>query len=178
MIPFPDKHYGIIYADPPWQYERRMKGVRGQEWDQGPHKHYTEMPTTDISALPVADIADTDCLLFLWVTNSHLVDGLQVGEAWGFKYITVGFVWDKQSCTPGYYTMGQCELCLVFKKGRIPQPRGARNVKQFLSECRRAHSQKPDTIRERIIEMFPHHEKIELFARGEYPGFDVWGNEC
>ena len=28
--------------------------------------------------------------------------------------------------------MSQCELCLVFKKGKIPENRGARNVKQLI----------------------------------------------
>ena len=163
--------------------------------------HYDLMPLSEICALPVANIAADDCLLFLWITSPELPDAFDVGKAWGFKYITVGFVWDKQRPLKGHYTMSQCEQCLVFKKGKIPQPRGARNVRQLLS-CpeevlahltddeilelalpellsirRGAHSVKPYQIRDRIVEMFPYHNRIELFARQCVEGWDAWGNE-
>ena len=102
---------------------------------------------------------------------------IEVGKSWGFDYKTVAFVWDKQLPVYRNYTMSQCELCLVFKSGRIPSPRGKRNIKQFLS-CRRGrHSDKPDQIRHGIMEMFPEQSKIELFARQRFPGWDCWGNE-
>ena len=88
-----------------------------------------------------------------------------MGKAWGFAWATVAFVWDKVRVNPGFYTMSQCELCLVFKKGKIPSPRGARNVRQLVTAKREAHSQKPDEVRLRIEEMFPLLRKIELFAR-------------
>ena len=73
--------------------------------------------------------------------------------------------------------MSQCEMCLIFKRGNIPQPRGARNVRQFLSCKRGGHSEKPWLIRDRITEMFPTQSRIELFARQSFPGWDAWGNE-
>ena len=73
--------------------------------------------------------------------------------------------------------MSQCEICLVGKKGKIPSPRGARNIRQFLSERRSKHSKKPDEIRDRITAMFPEQSKIELFARQYADGWDCWGNE-
>ena len=63
------------------------------------------------------------------------------------------------------------------KKGKIPTPRGARNIKQFLAEKRTRHSAKPNEIRNRIFQMFPTQNKIELFARENHEGWDVWGNE-
>jgi N6-adenosine-specific RNA methylase IME4 len=98
-------------------------------------------------------------------------------EAWGFEYKTIAFVWDKQKVNPGYYTMSQVEICLVGKKGKIPSPRGIRNERQFLSEMRRKHSQKPDDIRLRIERMFPTQRKLEMFARDTKEGWDRWGNE-
>jgi N6-adenosine-specific RNA methylase IME4 len=97
--------------------------------------------------------------------------------AWGFKYKTVAFVWEKQKTNPGNYTMSQCELCLVGKRGKIPGPRGTRNERQFISEMRTRHSTKPTEIRNRIVRMFPTQRKIELFARNTSEGWDVWGNE-
>ena len=73
--------------------------------------------------------------------------------------------------------MSQCEICVIGKKGKIPQPRGLRNVRQFISEKRRKHSQKPDEVRDRIEKMFPYHNRIELFARTKHERWDSWGNE-
>lgn len=54
MIPFPDKKYQIIYADPPWEY-KQSGGVNGS---RGMAKtHYDTMPTEDICNLPVDKIA-------------------------------------------------------------------------------------------------------------------------
>ena len=71
--------------------------------------------------------------------------------------------------------MSQCELCLVFKRGKIPAPRGSRNERQFVSEMRGRHSAKPNEVRDRIAAMFPKQKKIELFARQQTPGWTAWG---
>lgn len=105
-------------------------------------------------------------------------EGIEVMEAWGFKYATIAFIWHKQRTNPGHYTMSECEICLVGKRGTIPTPRGARNVRQFLSEMRGKHSAKPNEIRTRIETMFPTQNKVELFARKNVLGWDAWGNEC
>ena len=73
--------------------------------------------------------------------------------------------------------MSQCEICLIGKKGKIPQPRGARNIRQLVNWPREKHSKKPDEVRKRIEQMFPTQKKIELFARNKNEGWDVWGNE-
>ena len=186
MIPFPDKRYDIIYADPPWDYEMSMSTNKDKTiWDASSNKIYSTMDNMEVSLLPVQEIANEDCLLFMWVVSPKLKDGIIAGESWGFKYITVAFIWEKQgNSLAGNYTMSQCELCLVFKRGRIPQPRGKRNIRQFLSCKRGRHSDKPDEVRHRITEMFPAQSKIELFARVNdrlFPpmeGWDYWGNEA
>lgn len=68
-------------------------------------------------------------------------------------------------------------MCLVFKKGCIPSPRGSRNVKQLVSVARTKHSEKPLEVIEGITKMFPEQTKIELFARRNYEGWDCWGLE-
>ena len=73
--------------------------------------------------------------------------------------------------------MSSCELCLIFKKGIIPQPRGSRTEEQFLSSKSKIHLVKPNKVRKRIERMFPAQSKIKLFARKIYPGWDAWGNE-
>ena len=96
----------------------------------------------DLKTLDVPSISARDCLLFMWATNPHLDQAIDLGKAWGFAWATVAFVWDKERVNPGFYTMSQCELCLVFKKGKIPSPGGARNVRQLVTAKREAHSQK------------------------------------
>ena len=139
--------------------------------------HYPTVPLSILRELDVESIAAPDSLLFLWSTNPHMDQAISLGLQWGFRWATVGFVWDKERVNPGFYTMSQCELCLVFKRGRIPTPRGARNVRQLVREKRTEHSRKPDEVRHRIHHMFPHSKKIELFARTKARGWSVWGLE-
>ena len=68
-------------------------------------------------------------------------------------------------------------VVLAFKKGKFPQPRGARNVRQFIQVHRGEHSVKPVEVIDGITKMFPEQEKIELFARNNYIGWDNWGLE-
>ena len=171
-----DKKYSIIYSDPAWNY-KGQKQHNTKESNKSVEDHYPTMELKDLKQLKVNDIADEDCLLFMWTSSPHLDQAIELGTAWGFKYITIAFVWDKQKVNPSYYTMSQVEICLLFKKGKIPQPRGKRNIRQFISSCREKHSKKPDEVRDRIVEMFPIQSKIELFARQEYTGWDNFGNE-
>ena len=135
------------------------------------------MTLDDLKTLNVSSISAQDSLLFMWTTNPHLDQAIDLGKAWGFAWATVAFVWDKVRVNPGFYTMSQCELCLVFKRGKIPAPRGARNIRQMVVSKRGRHSEKPEEVRTRIEEMFPLQLKLELFARVNPPGWDVWGNE-
>lgn len=82
MIPFPNKKYSVIYADPPWSYQD--KRCIGNAAD-----HYPTMR--------IEDIAADNCVLFLWATYPMLKEALKVIEAWGFKYKSIGFQWVKQN---------------------------------------------------------------------------------
>lgn len=115
--------------------------------------------------------------MFMWATSPHLDQAIELMKSWGFQWATVGFVWDKQRVNPGFYTMSQVELCLIGKRGKIPRPRGARNIRQFVSEMRGDHSAKPAEVRKRIELMFPQQTKLEMFARQSAPGWDAWGDE-
>ena len=170
---FPTKQYDIIYIDPPWAHKDLLI-VSGSKASN----HYNTMTLDQLAGLPVKDIANPEAsLLFMWVVSPMLDDGLTVGTAWGFVFKTVAFIWDKQMPVAGSYTMSQCEMCLVFKKGIIPQPRGKRNIRQLLSCKRGQHSEKPWEVRDRITEMFPTQRKLEMFARTQHKGWDAWGNE-
>jgi N6-adenosine-specific RNA methylase IME4 len=176
VIPLPDKKYQIIYADPPWQAPVKECIAKKSTITKDSSFHYQSLTTKQICELPIQEITDDNALLFLWVRSPMLEDGLLVGKRWGFIYRTIAFVWHKQRANPGHYTMSECEICLVFKKGKIP-PKEKHNIRQFLSEKRTVHSKKPDEIRRRIEYIFPKSKKIELFARQKSEGWDVWGLE-
>ena len=173
------KTYDIIYADPPWDYKGQSQhNGSGKSLSGGANTHYPTMTLPKLKELDVPSLCNKDCLLFIWTSSPHLPQAIELMvEGWGFQYATIGFVWDKQKVNPGFYTMSQVEVCLVGKRGRIPSPRGARNVRQFLSSPRGEHSAKPHEVRRRIEEMFPTQSKLELFARTAEPGWDVFGND-
>lgn len=85
-----NKKYNIIYADPPWSY-------KDKKCNGNCESHYKTMNIEDICNLPIKNIADKDCVLFLWVTYPMLNEGLKLIEEWGFKYKTIGFQWIKQN---------------------------------------------------------------------------------
>lgn len=174
----PQDQFDIIYADPPWDYKGQLQHAgAGSEDTGGAMRHYPTVTLDRLKELAVLDIAADNCLLFMWATNPHLDQAIDLGKTWGFAWATVAFVWDKVRVNPGFYTMSQCEMCLVFKRGKIPSPRGARNIRQFLSVKRSAHSEKPAEVRTRIERMFPALKKIELFARQQVEGWRAWGLE-
>ena len=88
--PLPEGRFSVISADPPWKYQNWTDKAHGaaSAW-------YETMSTKDICSIPVTEAAADDSLLFLWVTNPKLEDGLQVMKAWGFDYVTVAFDWVK-----------------------------------------------------------------------------------
>ncbi|MGI8669411.1 MAG: MT-A70 family methyltransferase [Aridibacter sp.] len=182
----PNDKFDIIYADPPWDYGGKLQFDKSSKsadkidlskniFISSASFKYPTLKLSELKKIPVQDIAKDDCLLFMWTSNPHLPQALELGKAWGFKYRTVAFVWDKMQHNPGQYTLSYCELCLIFKRGKIPRPRGARNVKQLVRSQRGKHSEKPIEVINGIEEMFPTQKRIELFARRKVRGWSVWG---
>lgn len=172
-----DKKYNIIYADPPWRYaDRKCNGAC--------EFHYETMKLEDIKNLPVKEIADKDCVLFLWTTCPMLREAIELINSWGFKYKTIGFQWVKQNKSGngyffglGRWTRGNTEPCLIAVKGK---PKRANNsISQLIIEPIGRHSAKPPVVREKITQLMGGQDmkKIELFARETAEGWDCWGNE-
>lgn len=172
-----NKKYEIIYTDPPWQYASSDTLAETSLLNKDDNFHYPTMPLEKIKEIDVPSLCADDCLMFMWVVNPMLDDGIELLKHWGFDFNTVAFVWHKQKTNPGYYTMSSIEMVIVGKCGKIPTPRGSRNVKQFLSQTRAKHSVKPSQIRTRIAQMFPTQSKLEMFARSAPDGWDIWGND-
>lgn len=177
IIPLPDKKYNIIYADPPWNYENWGEGA-----SRNVKEKYKTMSMEDIWNLPVNHIADDNCILFLWVTYPKLIDGIKTIEKWGFTYKTCGFSWIKKNKKAdslfwgmGYWTRANNEICLLATKGKPKKI--SSSVHQVVYEPIRKHSQKPNIVKDRIVDLVGNLPRIELFARNKTEGWDVWGNE-
>ena len=177
MIPFPNKKYDIIYADPAWSFKSYSSKGEGRNATQ----HYDCMSINDICNLPVGNISKNDCVLFIWVIDPMLPQAFEVIKAWGFKYKTVAFTWVKENKSEGYFTglgywtRANPEMCLLATKGK--PKRISKSVRQLVMDKRREHSRKPDRIRNDIVELCGDLPRIELFARQQVDGWDNWGNE-
>ena len=164
--------YKTIYADPPW-YETGGGKIR-----RGADRHYPLMKTKDIMAININRWADNNCHLYLWTTNNHLMDALDVIKSWGFVYKTM-ITWMKDRFGLGQYFRGITEHCLFSVRGTLPYKimnnRRAQGVTGFTAP-KSIHSKKPHQMRE-MIELVSYPPFIELFARERTEGWDVWGNE-
>lgn len=174
------KKYNVILADPPWHYK-----VWSEKTGSGrsASSHYNTMSQKDIDNLNIDKIAEKDCALFLWVTSPCLIEGINLINAWGFQYKTIAFTWVKRNKKSdsyfwgmGYYTRANVELCLLATRGK-PLKRVSKAVHQIIDDRIREHSQKPDSVREKIVKLFGDIPRIELFARDRCEGWDAIGEE-
>lgn len=187
MNPFeglPRRHFGAIYADPPWAFKTYTSDARVAS--RGSATPYQTMSMAEIEALPVADLAADNSVLFMWVVWPTLPEALKVMEAWGFKYKTCAFAWMKADqyrlfaleedvrMGLGFWTRANSEVALLGTRGK-PKRRDA-SVRQGIIEPIREHSRKPDCVYERIEKLMvgPY---LELFARQQRPGWTAWGNQ-
>ena len=197
--------YGAILADPPWRmkmYSEKGMGrcpdglrlvTRGEQRQNNPERHYATMSLDDIKALPVGDLAATDCVLFMWTIDPMLPQAIEVGTAWGFTFKTVAFYWAKERRVTserhklhtdenhkrfpigtGYWTRSNPEQCLLFVCGQPKRLSAA--VRKLIIAPRREHSRKPDECTA-SIERLVGGPYLELFSREPRPGWDCWGNQ-
>ncbi|EGJ46079.1 LOW QUALITY PROTEIN: adenine-specific DNA methyltransferase, partial [Ruminococcaceae bacterium D16] len=144
---------------------------------------YPTMSTEALKGLDVGRIAHRDAALFMWATDAHIPDALELYRAWGFRYVTVAFVWSKKTVNGktvsnlAPWTLKNCELCLMGTRGRMVQYKQRNNVPQLVEAVRTRHSEKPEEVRRSIEALFGDVPRIELFARRRSPGWDYWGNE-
>ena len=169
--------YSVILADPPWNWKARSAKGEGRS----AKNHYNVMEQDDLRRMSVSSLAADDSVLFLWVLNSLLSQGLQLIDAWGFTFKTVGFCWVKTNRRSGslfmglgYHTRQNVELCLIATKGKPKRVSGG--VHQVVMSPRREHSRKPDEVYERIEALYPG-PYLELFSRTTRTGWDAIGDE-
>lgn len=175
------RRFGTILVDPPWQFVNRT-GKMAPEHRR--LSRYSTMSLSEISALPVAEIAAPTSHLYLWVPNALLPEGLAVMKAWGFSYKS-NIVWHKirkdggpDGRGVGFYFRNVTELLLFGVRGknaRTLQP--GRTQVNFMATRKREHSRKPDEQYE-LIESCSPGPFAELFSRGTRKKWAVWGNQA
>lgn len=188
MIDFsnlPRGYFKATLADPPWGF-KTWSGPEKKVASRGSVAPYQTMEIEEIAALPVANLAAENCVLFLWIVWPTLPEALNVMNSWGFGYKTCGFAWIKADQYKlfalqedihmglGYWTRANSEVCLIGTKGN--PKRKDNSIRQGIIEPKRQHSRKPDCVYERI-ERLVAGPYLELFARSTRPGWTSWGNE-
>lgn len=174
----PPGPFGCILADPPWRFESYSgDGVTPHRTEQD---HYETMSFAELALLPVSASAAKDCVLLLWVVDSHLDQCLALGQAWGFTFRTNAFVWvkSKEGGWPhfgmGHWTRKQTEQCWLFARGSPPRLNA--DVGQIIHCPRGAHSAKPEQ-QYPLIERLVGGPYLELFARNTAPGWAAAGDQ-
>lgn len=182
--------YGTIMADPPWPYHSPQAVVgnagRGkykiEEMTQvNVLQHYSCMSIEELKNLPVLKHVADNAHLYLWTTNSFLVEAHEIARSWGFIPKTL-LTWiktqhaepSKPSMKTGYWYRSATEHILFAVRGK----------QRLLGKCRPTayllprlpHSVKPDFFYDLIEEQSPG-PYLELFARRSKSGWDRWGNE-
>ena len=165
---FTKPRFRTILADPPWDIQQ--KGARGAEM------HYDLMSLAQIKAMPIADLAEDDAHLWLWVTNGTLRHGYDVAEAWGFT-VRSPLTWIKFRLGLGNYLRNATEHVLFATRGRAPVKFNSQPT--WINAPVQDHSHKPEE-QYALIERVSPGPYLELFARrrpSSTADWSVWGNE-
>ena len=171
-------NYRTIVADPPWKVNTGPSWGTPRTGPRNTRSHALEYPTMsvgEIKQLRVDDFAEDDAHLYLWTINRYVEDAYDVARAWGFKPSTL-LTWVKPRKGKGLggaYSL-TTEFCLFARRGSLkPLDRFPESAFHF---PRHRHSQKPEGFQD-IVEQVSPGPYLELFARRQRLGWDVWGNE-
>ncbi len=175
IVALPDRRYGVILADPEWQFEPYSKETG---MDRAADNHY---PTSSLDVIKARDVASIPaeiacCSCGRQCPCSSLPNWSC--KAWGFEYRS-NCVWGKDRAGTGYWFRNQHEQLLIGTKGNIPCPALRTQWNSWVMAPVGRHSEKPAIFHEMIEAYFPNLPKIELNCRGApRPGWDAWGNEA
>jgi len=162
----PEDTFRTIVADPPWRFEGNDRG------DGLAADHYATMPAAEIAALDVAGLAAPDSHLYLWAPVAKVPDALEICAVWGFRYVGL-LTWVKSGLGLGTWWRVSTEHIVFGVRGSL---RTAPNLRNWFEAARTRHSAKPEAFYE-LVEQASPAPYLDLFARGERPGWQVWGNE-
>ena len=172
--------FGAILADPPWEFKNKTGKIAPQYKKTS---RYKTLSLEDIKSLPIERVSSKRSHLYLWVPNALIKEGLEVMDAWGFKYKT-NLIWRKirkdggpDGRGVGFYFRNTTEIILFGVKGKNVRTRKPGRTQVNVIETRkREHSRKPDELY-KIIEKCSWGPFLELFARGKRKSWTSWGDQ-
>lgn len=190
--PKPSKKYRTLVADPPWRYDAPAYGY-------GADANYPTMTVAELINMPVGLWAADLAHLYLWTTNSFLVDAFQIAKVWGFDPKTI-ITWIKRRPVDdrwqgmGHYFRGTTEHIIFATRGNMNTLRNdqvnfmesAVNAEEGLAffAPRGAHSEKPAAFYDMVARMSPG-PYLDIFARkqrfllnDQSVVMDTWGDEA
>lgn len=178
--------YRTIVADPPWRTTAGpLVGAQFFAGPKGPSRPlaYPTLSVREIAALPIADLADDDCALYLWTTNGYLHDAFHVLDAWGFDYSTT-IVWTKNPMGSGLGGAWgiSTEFVLYGRRGSPAENRRIPSTwwgwkRPYDKRGKPRHSAKAPQFQD-LVEQVNDGPRLEMFARSQRLGWDSWGDEA
>jgi N6-adenosine-specific RNA methylase IME4 len=174
------KRYSTIVVDPPWRYGKWGKASKPNYEGHIPKESdlpYDWMSVEEIKALPVGSLANNDCELYVWTTQKYLPDTFDVIKSWGFKYCQT-LTWCKKPMGKGQGGVycPTTEFLILARRGKMPKVERIDTTWWQVSRAWKAHSKKPEFFQD-LIEQVSEAPRLEMFARREREGWDVFGNE-
>ncbi len=177
----PKGKYQVIYADPPWEYDVDLSSGA----TRSPENNYPVMGLEELVKFGegVQELANKDCILFLWITAPKLNWMMDILNAWGFEYKT-NLIWDKVKPNMGHYSSVRHEILTIAGRGTCSPTCDGKTIQSIDSvqsiEKSARHSEKPNEFIRIIEKLYPDKKKIELFARNKEKrtGWSYWGQEA
>ena len=182
MIDAEPRRWRTIVVDPPWQFDQAWAtngnpflfyGTRGRK-ARGAIANYADATIDEIAAMPIGEYAEPEnAHMYIWTTNSFVLEAHQLMKAWGFTYKTM-LTWIKPRLGMGTYYRNCSEHVLFGVRPRSPILR--RDLRTTFHGEQGRHSEKPQAFYD-MVETASPGPYLDVFARKQRMGWDVAGNE-
>jgi len=173
--------YKTIVIDPPWKYGKWGAASEKAQMVNtyiAPAKEmdYNTMTVEEISNLPIKNLCDDNCEVYLWTTQKYLPNAFAVLKSWGLKYCQT-LTWCKKPMGTGQGGVycPTTEFLLLARRGKMPKVKRVYST-WWQHKRQKRHSTKPEFFQD-MIETVSEEPRLEMFARRERKGWSVFGNE-
>lgn len=136
------------------------------------------MSLEEIATLPIQSLTKDVSYCFLWTIQKHLFIAKDILENWGFnRLLTMCWIkeYGRSSGMPLFGFRWNLEFIHVGIKGTIPALPKQKLIQAGFNAVNEGHSKKPDEFYKMIEHLGI--DRIDLFARKQRNGWDVWGDE-
>lgn len=194
--------YQLIYVDPPWQYGNKISnGAAENHYSTMSLAELKRLPIWEVAAADAVlamwytgthteeaiELAEAwgfrirTMKGFTWVKLNQYAErrfnkAIAEGELVDFNDF-LSMLNSETRMNGGNYTRANTEDLLIATRG-IGLERVSASIKQVVYSCLGEHSEKPWEVRRRLELLYGDVERVELFARDTWPGWDRWGNQC